>query len=97
VPPLGACEGADCPPLSLEPPLELDPEDELDESSLLLLPLVVSPGCDGSPLVTGADGCGRLSVLPLDFVEVPPPLEAITTSTIKKSTATPAATSLRRR
>jgi hypothetical protein len=56
----------------------------------------LSPGCTGSPLVTGGI-TGTVSVeLELGVVP-PPPLEAIAITTIRKKAAPASATSLRRR
>jgi hypothetical protein len=73
-----------------EPPMGVP----VSEPSLAFLFFFLSPGCTGSP-VTGATGAGVVVTLESDE-PLPPPLDATAITTIRKKTATTAATSRRR-
>lgn len=75
-----------------EPPIGVP----LPEPSFAFLFFFLSPGCTGSPAVTGGVVTGSTVVLELDEPP-PPPLDAIAITTIRKKAATASATSRRRR
>ena len=80
-------------PLLGVPPVEL-PLEPFDPS--LFLFFFVSPGTTGSPAVTGGITGWTVCVVPAPL-SLPPPLDAIAITTIRKKATPASAASLRRR
>jgi hypothetical protein len=93
VPPVEGA-GAGVPELGVPPP---DPPIgvPVSDPSFAFLFFFLSPGCTGSPVVTGGT-TGTVVWLELELSS-PPPLDAIATTTISKKATTASAASLRRR